>query len=224
MISSDKTELSSLNISTPSLARRPGRPKSEEKADAIREAAASLFLTEGMSKTSMDAVAQAAGVSKQTVYSHFNSKDDLFRACVATKVHMYGLDAAHCDPALPVDEALCRVGVQFMTLLSDPEVVQMFRLIIAEATAFPRVAGMFYETGPRATVEYVSRLFAHYLKGGADEGKAAQAAKEFLALVKSDCLVEKLLGVGPSLSEEDIAEHVRNSVDRIRSLYDLNDR
>ena len=224
MILDDKTELSSLNIATSSLARRPGRPKSEEKADAIREAAACLFLTEGMGKTSMDAIAQAAGVSKQTVYSHFNSKDDLFRACVATKVHMYGLDEAHCDASLPVDEALCRVGVQFMTLLSDPEVVQMFRLIIAEANAFPRVAGMFYETGPRATVDYVVQMFTHYLKGGADEGKAAQAAKEFLALVKSDCLVEKLLGVGPSLSDEEIKDHVSNSVDRIRSLYDLKER
>ena len=224
MIFSDKTELPSLNIANESLARRPGRPKSEEKADAIREAAACLFLTEGMGKTSMDAIAQAAGVSKQTVYSHFNSKDDLFRACVATKVHMYGLDEAHCDPSLPVDEALCRVGVQFMTLLGDPEVVQMFRLMIAEATAFPRVAGMFYETGPRATVDYVTHMFSHYLKGGADEGKEAQAAKEFLALVKSDCLVEKLLGVGPSLSEAQIAKHVGDSVDRIRSLYDLQDR
>ena len=73
-------------------------------------------------------------------------------------------------------------------------------------------------------MDYVVQMFTHYLKGGADEGEATQAAKEFLALVKSDCLVEKLLGVGPSLSDEEIKDHVRNSVDRIRALYDLKER
>ena len=81
-----------MNIASDPAARRPGRPKSEEKAAAIREAASLLFMTEGMERTSMDAISQAAGVSKQTVYSHFKSKDDLFRACVASKVQMYGLD------------------------------------------------------------------------------------------------------------------------------------
>ena len=50
-----------------------------------------LFLTEGFERTSMDSIAQAAGVSKQTVYSHFANKDDLFRSCIAAKVAEYDL-------------------------------------------------------------------------------------------------------------------------------------
>ena len=58
----------------------------------------------------MDAIASAAGVSKQTVYSHFNSKDDLFRSCVASKVEMYGLDASNLEIDDDIDSLLSDLG------------------------------------------------------------------------------------------------------------------
>ena len=82
--------------------KRRGRPKSEEKAEAIQMAAIGLFMADGMDRTSMDAIAAAAGVSKQTVYSHFKSKDDLFRTCVASKVETYGLDPT----SIPADDGV----------------------------------------------------------------------------------------------------------------------
>lgn len=212
-----------MNIATLSDAKRPGRPKSEAKADAIREAAACLFMTEGMGKTSMDAIAQAAGVSKQTVYSHFKSKDDLFRACIVSKVQMYGLDESQFDAGAPLDEGLRRVGVQFLTLLSDPEVVQMFRLMITEATTFPRVAQTFHDTGPRATTDYVTTMFAHYLGCDRESPVAARATREFLALVKGDFLIERLLGTRPPIQEDEARAHVDRCIELIKSIYELRD-
>src|SRR5579864_8533515 len=55
--------------------RRAGRLAS---GGAIREAAAKLFLEKGYQGTSMDDVAAAAQVSKQTIYTHFESKETLF--------------------------------------------------------------------------------------------------------------------------------------------------
>ena len=73
---------------------RAGRPKSEAKAEAILHAASELFLSQGFQGTSMDAVAKRAGVSKQTVYSHFANKEELFKACIGAKVAGYGFDSA----------------------------------------------------------------------------------------------------------------------------------
>ena len=64
---------------------KAGRPKSDLKRQSILEAAAGLFLEHGFSQTSMDLVANTAGVSKQTVYSHFNNKDALFSAVIELK-------------------------------------------------------------------------------------------------------------------------------------------
>lgn len=201
-------------------ARRPGRPKSEEKAEAIREAASHLFMTVGMERTSMDAVAQAAGVSKQTVYSHFKSKDDLFRACIASKVQMYGLDKSKIDPSAPVDIALRRVGHQFLTLLGDPDVICMFRLMISEATSFPRVVHTFFETGPHATVDYVRSIFAQYLTSGGEE-VAQRATCDYLALLKGDYLMERLLDVRDVMADAEREEHVDRCVAQLRRLYEL---
>ena len=60
----------------------PGRPKDLEKRASILQAAKRLFTTQGFEGTSMDAIASAAGVSKLTVYSHFQDKERLFAAAV----------------------------------------------------------------------------------------------------------------------------------------------
>ena len=55
--------------------RAPGSPQRE----AILRAATAIFLRYGFKKTSMDDVAQAAGVSRQGLYLYFDTKDLLFR-------------------------------------------------------------------------------------------------------------------------------------------------
>lgn len=55
--------------------KAPGSPQRE----AILKAATATFLRYGFKKTSMDDVAQAAGVSRQGLYLYFDAKDLLFR-------------------------------------------------------------------------------------------------------------------------------------------------
>ncbi|EGD53591.1 TetR/AcrR family transcriptional regulator [Gordonia neofelifaecis] len=77
-----------------------------EQEQEILAAAADEFATEGIRRASMDAVAQAAGVSRSTLYRRFPSKDALFRA-VALETFEAGLarleDAAE---GLPPREAV----------------------------------------------------------------------------------------------------------------------
>ena len=57
-------------------------PKSSEKRQTILQAALEEFLSHGYAATSMDRIAIRAGVSKATVYNHFQDKQDLLRALV----------------------------------------------------------------------------------------------------------------------------------------------
>ncbi len=202
--------------------RRSGRPKSAEKADAIRQAAIHLFMTEGMERTSMDAIAAAAGVSKQTVYSHFQSKNDLFRACVAGKIKMYGLDAQRLPDDAPLRDTLRHVGKQYLTLLSDKGVVCMFRLMASEASTHPKIVKTFHESGPLATAKFVSDLFSPHLPGAPDNAElAAQVASEFLSLVRGDYFLELILGTRPAIAPDDLEHHVEHCIGQIRKLYPL---
>jgi AcrR family transcriptional regulator len=65
--------------------RAPGSPQRE----AILRAATAIFLRYGFKKTSMDDVAQAAGVSRQGLYLYFDKKDFLFREALQYLVSHY---------------------------------------------------------------------------------------------------------------------------------------
>ncbi|MET0135931.1 MAG: TetR/AcrR family transcriptional regulator [Kibdelosporangium sp.] len=58
------------------------REGSAHKRAAILAAARELFLTDGFDRSSVDAVAARAGVSKRTVYDYFGDKQTLLRAVV----------------------------------------------------------------------------------------------------------------------------------------------
>lgn len=63
-------------------------PKSRKKRDTrqkrqtILEGAVKVFIESGYDVSSMDKIAEVAGVSKRTVYNHFQSKESLFQAVV----------------------------------------------------------------------------------------------------------------------------------------------
>jgi len=172
---------------------RLGRPKSEEKRALISNAAANLFLSEGFERTSMDTIASAAGVSKQTVYSHFRNKDDLFRSCISGKTREYALllgVSEHDD----LESGIRSLADGYLRLLSDPGVVRMWRLAINEATPRPRVAKMFHQTGPAATLDSLTAFLAHHADG-LNTDDYGSAARTLLALIADLYQSEIMLGV-----------------------------
>ncbi len=177
-------------------------------------------MTEGMVRTSMDAIAAAAGVSKQTVYSHFRNKDDLFRACVAGKVKTYGLDGFEREAGTKVSDVLRHFGRQYLTLLCDEGVICMFRLMVAETNAHPGIASSFHEAGPTATLHTVANELKPYLiDAGHSADIALQAASEFLALVRGTYFLELLLGTRDGIEQQELEAHVEHCVTQAIRLY-----
>src|SRR6185369_12136404 len=68
-------KLSALDGNASSPAMRRGRPRSETRKQAILQAAFELLGERGLAATSMDAVAERAGVSKATIYRWWDSKE-----------------------------------------------------------------------------------------------------------------------------------------------------
>ena len=200
---------------------RAGRPKDDSKRLAIMGAATAHFMSEGYERTSMDAIAQRAGVSKQTVYSHFANKDALFRECILSKIRRYGLDMKDFAPDVPMDEVLRITGRRFLDLLSDEDVVSMYRLLIAETTAFPKLAQTFWETGPEQTLAAIARfLTERSSRGECDISDPRQAASDFLCLVESHYLKRRLMRHITEIDAEERDAHVARCVDQFLRLHD----
>src|ERR1700683_306061 len=65
------------------------RPRSVKAHKQVLDAAVQLFSERGIDSTSMDAIAETSGVSKATIYKHWQDKDAL---CLEVMGHLHGLD------------------------------------------------------------------------------------------------------------------------------------
>lgn len=205
------------------ITRKQGRPKSEKKYQQVLHAASCLFLKEGFANTSMDTVAKASGVSKQTVYSHFESKDALFKAAISSKCRSYQIDTQQLIEAtsgsLSLFECLQKVGCQFVRLLQDPEAIAIFRVIIAEAVSSPHVATLFYQAGPKASLATLSTVIEKFGQGSLNADVAQQLAVDFCALLKSEYHTMMLCGIQPPLTDKEITSHVNSAAEKILLLF-----
>jgi TetR/AcrR family transcriptional repressor of mexJK operon len=192
--------------------RAPGRPKNLEKRQKILDCASELLLTLGYNNTSMDAVAKESGVSKQTVYSHFNNKDALFNAVIECKCEMYQVEEASiCVTNQPLKQTLYTIGLSFIKLLNDDNVISMYKVVIGESKQDSRVAHLFYEAGILHSIELVTKLLMQHPHSMLSQTQANEASLDFFNLLKSDFHMRSILHLPYELPES-TQQSLANSV------------
>lgn len=180
----------------------PGRPKSHEKRKLILESAKCLFLSKGIANVSMNLIAKEAGVSKQTVYSHFSSKENLYCEAVISKLHHYHLDDLSATSAsTPIEEVLRDVAEKFINLLHDPQVIAMYRVVIGDVGNNSQINELFLNSGPKKLVfllaEFIqSRIFIA-------EIEAVQRSVAYFNILKGEFHLRSLLGLDYNISEQE---------------------
>lgn len=149
----------------------------------------------------MAEVARIAGVSKQTVYSHFRSKDELFRACVSTKIALYQLDSEY-DGDESLEAALLDYGRKFLELMNDPAVILMYRLMISHCIEFPKLIKNFHSTGPVTLENAVARTLQR-IEPDLFKDNAHEAATDFMYTLREPYFSKVILNLrGPMDARE----------------------
>jgi len=137
--------------STPELTRLP-------KRERILHGAMQVFLDSGYAGASMDRVAAAAGVAKNTIYSHFQDKEGLFAALIEW-IAEQRLQTTFSQAMLSGEPAqvLPHLARTFLeTVASDREYIDFLRLMIAESGRFPELAQLFVRYLPQQALAIVS--------------------------------------------------------------------
>ena len=194
--------------------------RSRAKRGQIREGARRSFLEKGFSGASMDAVAAEAGVSKQTVYAYYPSKEDLLfdvlRGLIEADGPQEGLTAVCGAPLGSEDEvrsALSSAAQGLTSALMRPEYVALVRVVISETPRLPRLGELFRSAVPEMVLGGVADL----LRRAQDEGairpvNADAASRMFVGPLLTYVLMDGLfVGDGPPRPPE--PERIEEVVD-----------
>ncbi|BAC89954.1 TetR/AcrR family transcriptional regulator [Gloeobacter violaceus] len=126
-------------------------PSEDAGADERREqtlrAAMAVFVEHGYTGTSMDMVAAHTGLSKPTLYSHFQDKEGLFSELIARVTIRRSF--LLLQPGLfdaPTAVVFARQAEALLAKIDDPEYHAVVRLVLREAVRFPELGRLYTRT------------------------------------------------------------------------------
>ena len=142
-------------------------PKITRKTDILNAATAS-FLKDGYGASNIDDIAKRAGVSKPTVYKHYDSKFDLFCQMIYKMVNgpnEEGLYLAHAKKLEP-KEGLTYIAGKMVNKFYREDLILLYRLIISESSNFPEMNEALAQCFCNSCHENMNALLTHYAQKG----------------------------------------------------------
>jgi AcrR family transcriptional regulator len=209
------------------MARRSALKQPEEATEdssvrgRIIDAAFAAFMESGYAATTTLEIATRAHVSKRALYALFGNKQEMLVACISQRAARLRVPA---DLPLPRDrEALAQVltgfGTQILSEVTDPPVVAVFRLAIAEATRAPEVAQTLTSVAREASRAALIGIMTQAQASGLLDGRPAEMAERFSALLWGDLMIGLLLRVVERPGPREIARRAREATAVFLLLY-----
>lgn len=206
---------------------RRKRTDRQASSSAIGDAALTLFLRKGFRETTTDEIAALAGVSKQTIYRLFPDKEALFNALIRGSIEharSFLRDAALAfDVSSDPRTVLQEVALKYVETTFQPKVLQLRRLVIAEAQRFPDLARTYYTEVPERTLAALADSFRRLAKQGALRvANPGAAARQFASLLIVLPLDRAMFGDPPTRAE--LKREALEGVDAFLAAYSAQTR
>lgn len=180
----------------------PAEKSRPDKHHAITQAASEMFLAEGFERASLDQIAHRAGVSKQTIYSHFADKEALFKAiCVELTEKLTIPLQQPREKGADLRSLLTRLGDDSLAMMLHPASLDLHRLVLNAAARFPELGRAAYDAGAKRMIDDVATLLTQRSQSGEElprrlgETEALTMAEQFIGMLRGFHQVRGLLGV-----------------------------
>jgi AcrR family transcriptional regulator len=189
---------------------------------AILIAAVGVLMEKGYARASTLEIATRARLSKRELYAEFGSKRGILEALIdsASTAMQVPLVAAEIGDRHALAAALTAYGVAALTTLSNPYVLAMYRLAIAEAPGNTELGEILDASGRapnrRMLVELVQRGQAAGFLGAAEP---LEIAREFFSLLMGDLMVWLLVGVNDAPSPQEIGARAERATRTVLALH-----
>ena len=182
------------------------RVKNDDRRRAILDAACEMFREVGFERASMAAISARLGGSKTTLYSYFESKEDLFIAAMLDAMEDQGQQALDLlDESDPdIAGVLERFGRAFLEFLTGPEKLAVIRTAITEGGKNSALGPQLYALGPKRCWDDVGAYIrALQTRGALRDGDPIIMAAHLKGLLEAGILEPLLFGSNAALDAKD---------------------
>jgi AcrR family transcriptional regulator len=198
-------------------------PARDESAlrERILKAAFSVFTRRGYAAASTLEIASSAQLSKRELYAVVGNKQQMLIACITERAERFKVAL---NMPLPTDrgalmKVLASFGALLLTEVSDPAVIAVFRLAIAESAHSPEVALALDSIAREASRTTLRRLFAHAQACDLLDGTVIELVGQFTGLLWSDLLLNLLLGIVARPTAQECAVRARKAAAALLELH-----
>jgi AcrR family transcriptional regulator len=151
------------------------RRRKAERPQEILEAAFVEFSRNGYAMTTLDRVAERAGVTKGTIYVYFENKEHLFISMVR-EVTKAALDTVHemleTHEGSTADLLRAQFSFIYQHIVEDRRRREVLRMLIAEAPRFPELADRYHQEILRPCLDMLRQA----IRRGMDRGEFRNSA------------------------------------------------
>jgi TetR/AcrR family transcriptional repressor of mexJK operon len=169
--------------------RGPGRPTAEIIAlrnEELLDKALDFFLENGFEATTIDAICNAVGMSRRTIYSRYGDKETLFRAALQRVIEQWvvPIETMRAQETADLEETLRAIARLWVGNVRKPSGMRLVRIANTEVFRRPEIAEYLWDRTAQPTIGYLTDLFERRLRPeAASTPDAADAAAAFLILV-----------------------------------------
>jgi AcrR family transcriptional regulator len=187
----------------------------------ILEAAFSAFMEQGFAETSTLEIATRAKASKRELYAEFSSKQDMLVACIRERAERLKLptDLPELRDRATLERALVAFGTQLLREVSDPSVVAVFRLAIAEAVRAPEVAQTLNDVAIATSRAALREIMRRAIDAGLLDGEPVAIAEHFFGLLWGSKLLGLLLRISERPGGKEIAARAEKAASAFLLAY-----
>lgn len=189
------------------------------KSEDILDAAAEVFSERGL-EGSVEEIARRASVSKQTVYNHYGSKEELLRALFDRRreLVMEPLGRAHEEE--PLEDRLTDYVMRIVDAYLGVHNRSVLRSAIAAAATRPEIGALVYESGPLLGRQKLAAfLEAESAAGRLGIENADEAADFLFGMAAGALLIRIMLDAPVERRPEKILSRARECALRFMRAY-----
>lgn len=189
--------------------------------DRILDAAFEAFMERGYAATSTLEIAMRARVSKRELYALVGNKQKMLVACIGERAKRLQVpaDMPTLQNRATLAHVLTAFGAQLVREISDPAVVAVFRLAIAEAVHAPEVARTLDAVGREASRAALRHIMSQARAAGLIDGRPADLAEQFAGMLWRDLMISLLLGVTEQPNPRAIEARARDATAALLRLH-----